>query len=126
MPRKKFSKIFRLARDARTSGHFSYFKTMSRLENVYWRSKSRDVEKYCAGYVICQQNKDGRTKRISTPTPLGISIRRCGSMVTDFITHLPRSKSGFSCITTYAEGLKEKYISLPASDWIQQLRLQII
>ena len=58
VPRKSVSTILDLAHDCKTSGHFKFAKTMSRLDNFHWRHKSRDVKNYIDGRVVCQQYRD--------------------------------------------------------------------
>ncbi len=44
VPRKSISTFMQLAYDAKTSAHFGYLKTISRLKNYHWKHKSRDVK----------------------------------------------------------------------------------
>lgn len=78
IPRKNVADLLRLAHDCKIAGHFSAAKTLSRLQNVHWRNKTKDVEEYCLGCLTCQTMKDGRTKRLGEPQPLEIPQRRWG------------------------------------------------
>lgn len=49
VPRANVRDIMHLAHDCKLAGHFSYTKTLARLENFYWKNKSKDVELYCLG-----------------------------------------------------------------------------
>lgn len=90
VPRTNVKEILELAHDNRTSGHFGYSKTLSRLHGYHWKNKSTDVYEYCRGCKTCQLNKDRRTKPLGVPQPLELPTRRWGSVAIDFITHLPR------------------------------------
>lgn len=46
-----------LAQNAKIGGHFGYFKTLSRLKDVYWKHKNRDVNKYVQGWKMNHQRK---------------------------------------------------------------------
>lgn len=70
IPRRNVKDTMHLAHDSTTSGHFSYSKTLARLDNFHWKGKSKDIEAYCAGCMICQVNKDRRTKPFGVPQPL--------------------------------------------------------
>lgn len=68
--RKSVPEITHIAHDSDISRRFGYFKTLSRLKNVYWKHKSRDVKKCVQGCIICQQKKDHQGKKFSDPTSL--------------------------------------------------------
>lgn len=76
VPQQKIKEILRLAYDSLNSGHFSYAKTLARLQMYHWRRKSRDVYEYCRGCATCQLNKDGRAKPFEEPQPLELPDRR--------------------------------------------------
>jgi len=108
VPRKSVSRILDLAHDCKTSGHFKFAKTMSRLENFHWRHKSRDVKNYIDGCIVCQQYKDSNQKKLTDPSSLEMPERRWGSLATDFIVHLPKTKDGYDAITTWVDRLSRR------------------
>lgn len=55
IPRKSISTTLELARDLKTSVNFKFAKKMSRLSNIHWRHKSRDVKSYVNECLKCQQ-----------------------------------------------------------------------
>ena len=116
VPRKAVRDVLHLAHDAKVAGHFGYFKTLSRLGNFYWKHKSRDVKKYVQGCTICQQKKDHQGKKFGESTSLEVPERRWGSIATDFIVALPKTKNGFDCITTYVDRLLRKVHFIPSKD----------
>ena len=114
VPRRNVREILQLAHDSTITGHFGFEKTMNRLEQFHWKHKSRDVRLYCQGCIVCQQQKDGRTKQIGTPQPLKVPQRRWGSVTTDFITHLPKTSRGFDAITTFVDRLSRRVHFAPS------------
>lgn len=115
VPQQKIKEILHLAHDNLNSGHFGYAKTLARLQMYHWRHKSQDVYEYCRGCATCQLNKDGRAKPFGEPQPLELPDRRWGSVAMDFITHLPTTKSGYDCITTFVDRFSKR-IHLVASN----------
>ena len=113
VPRSHVRDLLHLAHDSKVSGHFAFAKTLARLDGFHWKGKTRDVKKYCAGCLICQQNKDGNQKKITDPQPLEIPQRRWGSVSSDFIVSLPRTSRGFDAITTYVDRLSRRVHFLP-------------
>ena len=116
VPRKAVRDVLHLAHDAKVAGHFGYFKTLSRLGNFYWKHKSRDVKKYVQGCTICQQKKDHQGKKFGESTSIEVPQRRWGSIATDFIVALPKTKNGFDCITTYVDRLSRRVHFIPSKD----------
>lgn len=92
IPQKNAANLLRLVHDCKIAGHFTAAKTLSRLQNVHRRNKTKDVEEYCLGCLTCQTMKDGRIKRLVEPQPLEIPQSRWGSIAMDFVTHLPLTK----------------------------------
>lgn len=115
VPRKVIRNILYQAHDSKTGGHFSVTKTLSRLEHFHWKTKTRDVKRYCDGCHVCQQSKDSRVKPFGVPQPLEIPTRRWGSIGTDFIVGLPVSKLGHDAITTYVDRFTKRVHFLPTN-----------
>lgn len=115
VPRKLVKRVLYLSHDTPVGGHFSFTKTLSRLNDFYWKSKTRDVERYCKGCQICQRSKDARVKPFGTPEPLELPSRRWGSIATDFIVGLPPTKKGFDSITTYVDRFSKRVHFIPTS-----------
>ena len=115
VPRRCVRDILYEAHDSKIAGHFAFGKTLARLAHFHWKSKTRDVLGYCAGCETCQQQKDYRNKKKYTdPTPLDIPSRRWGSLATDFIVKLPKTKRGFDCITTWVDRLSRRVHFIPS------------
>lgn len=108
VPRRSVANILHMAHDSKLSGHFKFAKTMARLGNFHWRHKARDVRNYVDGCVVCQQYKDSNQKKITDPTSLELPERRWGSLATDFIVNLPKTRDGFDAITTWVDRLTRR------------------
>lgn len=115
VPRKNVKDLLRLAHDCPLGGHFSFLKTLSRLEKYHWNKKYTDIKRYCLGCSICQQAKDSRSKPFGIPQPLELPTRRWGSIGTDFITGLPKTASGHDAITTYIDRFSKRVHFLATS-----------
>ena len=102
------SEVLQLAHESKIGGHFKFAKMMSRLTNFHWRHKSRDVRKYVDGCIVCQQYRDSNQKKLTEPTSLEIPERRWGSLASDFIVRLPRTKDGYDAITTWVDRLTRR------------------
>ncbi len=74
-----------LSHDAKTSGHFRYQKTLSRLKSHLSKHKSRDVKNYVQGCFVFEQKKDYMGKKLTVPASLEIPERRWGSLASDSI-----------------------------------------
>ncbi len=103
-----------LAHDAKTSGHFGYLKTLSRLRNCHRKHKSSDVKNYVQECLVCQQKKDYIGKKLKDPTSLEVPERRWGSLASDFIVQLPKTKNGYDSIKTYINRLSRKVHFIPS------------
>ena len=66
----------------------------------------------------CQQFKDSNQKTLTDPESLGLPERRWGSLATDFIVILPKSKGGFDAITTWVDRLPRRvhFLSCTTND----------
>eukprot|EP00171_Calliarthron_tuberculosum_P016938 IDg16938t1 len=108
IPRKSVKSILQIAHDSRISGHFATAKTLSRLEKFHWPRKGKDVQRYIQGCDGCQRHKASNQKPLTVPQILESPSRRWGSISTDFITQLPRTKSGHDSITTYVDRFSKR------------------
>jgi len=108
VPRRCVATVLGIAHDARVGGHFKFAKTLSRLANFHWRHKARDVKNYVSGCLTCQQYKDSNQKKLTEPASLEMPDRRWGSLATDFIVRLPKTKEGYDAITTWVDRLTRR------------------
>ena len=114
VPRRSVSSVLQLAHDSKISGHFKFLKTLSRLEKFHWRHKTRDVRKYVDGCMKCQQYRDSNQKKLTDPMSLEVPERRWGSLATDFIVSLPKTKDGYDAIITWVDRLTRRVHFLKA------------
>ena len=113
VPRKYVRKLLELAHDAKCGGHFGFAKTLGRLKPFCWKKKSKDVKLYVKGCDVCQRNKTSTQAPLSNPQILQTPSRRWGSVSTDFIVQLPRTKSGYDAITTWVDRLSRRVHFIP-------------
>ena len=116
VPRKAVSSVLQLAHDSKVAGHFGFSKTLSRLKNFHWKHKHNDVLNYVKGCITCQQKKDHQGKRLTDPSSLEVPQRRWGSLSTDFIVGLPRTKNGYDSITTWVDRLTRRVHFIPSKE----------
>lgn len=101
VPGNSVSKLLGIAQDSRIGGHFQFPKTISKLRNIHWRHKARDVKRYVDVGFKCQQYKDFNKCRLADPEPLEKTERRSGSLSTDFIVNLPKNRNGYDSVTRW-------------------------
>lgn len=115
VPRTRVADIMELAHDISIAGHFGFSKTLGRLNQYHWKNKTRDVRRYCDGCTVCQQNKDSNQKKLTNPTSLRVPTRRWGSVSTDFIVSLPKTKQGHNAITTWVDRISRRVHFIPCT-----------
>lgn len=116
VPRKMMREVMHWAHDNRTASRFAFKKSLRRLYHVLSKAKKSDVEAYCAGCLTYQQQKDGRTKSYGDPQHISFPEMRCGSVVMDFITHLPTGESRLNSITTVVDMYSRRSNFIVAKD----------
>ena len=102
------------AHDSRISGHFAFSETLLRLQSYHWKHRTTDIEAYCCGCLTCQQRKDSNKKKFTNPSSVEVPFRRWGSIATDFIVSLPKTKDGFDSITTRVDRLSRCVHFIPS------------
>lgn len=68
--------ILSIAHENSILDHLGYTKTFSRPSGYHWKNKSLDVFDYRKRCLVCQSNKDSRTKPLEIPKPLEFPDRR--------------------------------------------------
>ena len=115
VPRRCVRELLYEVHDSTIAGHFAFGKTLARLQDYHWKSKTRDILRYCVGCLTCQQQKDYQNKKkVTDPTALNVPSRRWGSLATDFILKLPLTKRGFDSITTWVDRLWRRVHFIPS------------
>jgi hypothetical protein len=74
-------------------GHSGFLKTYHRVKKeFFWDGLKRDVQKFVAECLVCQQNKVETIKTPGLLQPLAIPSQRWEEVSMDFITGLPKSE----------------------------------
>ena len=80
------------------AGHFGRTKTRKSADRLFWwPSMHKDLEEYVKTCDVCERTKGTSQKPAGLLQPLQIPEKRWESVSVDFITHLPKTKSGHSC-----------------------------
>lgn len=114
VPKRSVSNILQMAHESKIAGHFEVSKTLSRLENYHWRHKGRDVKRYVQGCLTCQQKKKSQWEETDGSNFLGGTRKGWGSLTTDFIAGLLKTKLGYDCITTWVDRISRRVHFIPS------------
>ncbi len=68
------------------------------------------------GFSVCQQKKDQIRKKLTDTTSQEVLERRSGSLASDFIVKLLKTKNDFDSITTYIDPLSRRLHSIASID----------
>ncbi len=63
-----------------------------------------------------EQKKDFGGKKLTEPSSLEVPERRWGSLATDFIVGLSKTKNGLDCITTWVDRLSRTVHFIPSKE----------
>ena len=85
--------------DAPYSGHLGVARTIALIEKDYWwPTLKADVSQYVKSCGDCQRNKASTQRPFGTATPLPVPESQWADISMDFITHLPKTRSGYTAI----------------------------
>jgi hypothetical protein len=105
--------------DAPYSGHQGVYKTTKSVQRMYWwPSLRKDVTQYVATCVSCQRNKASSQKPAGLLQPLAIPTVPWNSVSMDFITHLPKTASGYTTIVVFVDRLTKMVHLAPTYDTV--------
>src|SRR5262249_37741331 len=108
-------KILKDHHDAPLAGHPGKRVTRDLITCYYhWPHIDQDIESYISSCELCQRNKDSTQRPGGLLTPLPIPSYPWESISMDFITHLPKSKSGHDAITVFVDRLTKMVHLSPA------------
>ncbi len=79
-------------------------------------AQDKECEAVCHRMLVCQQKKDHGGKKLTEPNSMEVPERRWGSLATDFIVGLPKTKDGFDCTTTWVDRSSRKDQSIPTRE----------
>ena len=109
--------LLKEAHDCATSGHLGRDKTYERLARTfYWPRMRALVDEYVRSCPSCQAVKPSQRHPIGLLQPLDPPLRPWESVSVDFITHLPKTKSGHTAICVFVDRLTKRVILEPTTD----------
>ena len=101
------------------AGHFGQFKTFEQLTRNYWWPGCRAfVKDYVSSCDTCQRSKVSRQKPSGFLQPLPIPEKPWTSISWDFITDLPRTTNGNTCILVVVDRLTKEAHFIPCENEI--------
>ena len=99
------------------SGHLGVNRTTKLLEKDYWWPTLRsDVLQYVKTCGDCQRNKGSTQRAFGTPIPLTVPSAQWEQISMDFITHLPKTRSGYTAIYVVVCRLTKMVHFIPTHD----------
>ena len=91
--------ILKECHDSRYAGHLGVKKTAELiLRDFYWPTVQADVATYVATCEDCQRNKPSNKRPAGLLQPLEVPGHRWERISMDFITHLPKTKTGYDAL----------------------------
>lgn len=100
------SKIIKELHDSPYAGHGGVKKTVELVSRDYWwPGLTKDVAQYVKQCDLCQRNKSTNQKPVGLLKPLEAPKRKWESVSMDYITQLPRTKSGHDAILVFVDRL---------------------
>ena len=93
--------------DHPAAGHLGIAKTIKALERskIWWPKCNLHVRDYVHSCDVCQRDKARRVKPAGLLQPLGVPPEAWHTVTMDFITQLPRTKSGKDTIVVFVDKL---------------------
>ena len=89
--------------------HLGAGKTLKHLQQYYyWPRMQYHVQDYVRGCRTCQRNKASNSKPYGKLRPLQIPSSRWEYISLDWITHLPRTKSGYDAILVVVDSFSKR------------------
>lgn len=102
--------IFCGAHESRLVIHLGNIKTYRNLKKNYsWPNMKREIAKYMAKYVVCQQVKVEHQQHVGQLQPLSILWWKWEYITMDFVSRLPRSKKGNDVIWVIMDQLTKYF-----------------
>jgi hypothetical protein len=111
--------LLKEAHDSAISGHLGRDKTFERLSRTfYWPRMRALIDEYVRSCPSCQAVKPSQRPPIGLLQPLDVPLRPWESVSVDFITHLPKTKSGHTAICVFVDRLTKMIIVEPTTDQV--------
>ena len=100
--------------DSRYAGHLGMKKTEELIQrDFYWPTLHQDVTSYIQTCEECQRNKASNLRSAGLLQPLEVPSQRWERISMDFITHLPRTRSGFDSLLVMVDYLTKMMVLRP-------------
>ena len=109
--------LLKEAHDSAISGHLGRDKTFERLSRTfYWPRMRAFIDEYVRSCPFCQAVKPSQRLPIGLLQPLDPPLRPWESVSVDFVTHLPKTKSGHTAMCVFVDRLTKMIIVEPTTD----------
>ena len=87
------------------TGHVGLHRTSEILRrDFWWPGMEQDIIKYVGDCEMCSRSKPTNQKKAGLLAPLPIPGKPWESIGMDFITHLPKTKSGYTALLWSSTG----------------------
>ena len=83
------------------------------LRDFYWPTVQADVATYVSMYEECQRNKPSNQRPAGLLQPLEVPGHRWERISMDFVTHLPKTKSGYDALLVMVDYVTKMMILRP-------------
>ena len=99
------------------TGHVGMHRTSEILRRDFWWPRmEQDITKYVGDCEMCNRNKPTNRKKAGLLAPLPIPGRPWESIGMDFITHLPKTKAGYTALYVVVDRLTKLVHIAPTTD----------
>ena len=106
--------ILQECHDTRYAGHLGVRKTVDLiLRDFYWPTVQADVATYVATCEECQRNKPSNLRPAGLLQPLEVPGHRWERISMDFVTHLPKTKTGYDALLVMVDYITKMMILRP-------------
>ena len=100
--------------DSRYAGHLGMKKTEELVQrDFFWPTLHQDVTSYVQTCEECQRNKASNQRSAGLLQPLEVPSQRWERVSMDFITHLPRTRSGYDSLLVIVDYITKMMILRP-------------
>ena len=100
--------------DSRYAGHLGMKKTEELVQrDFYWPTLHQDVTSYVHTCEECQRNKASNLRSAGLLQPLEVPSQRWERISMDFVTHLPKTRSGFDSLLVMVDYLTKMMVLRP-------------